>query len=66
MSRKGKGKVETRSKWGRGNVKVRSRQYKHNLRSNYNFVVFDIIEINPVVLILRLAMEVGSSSYDQL
>ena len=46
MSRKGKGKVETRSKWGRGNFKVRSRQYKHNLRSNYNFVVFDIMEIN--------------------
>ena len=39
-------RVKARSKRGEGNVKVRSRQRKHNL--NYNLMGFDKIELNLV------------------
>ena len=41
-------RVKARSKRGEGNVKVRSRQRKHNLNHTYNLMGFDTIEINLV------------------
>ena len=39
-----------------GKVKVRSRQLKHNLNRSYNFMGFDTIEINLVVLVIHIVL----------